>query len=64
MNAKASGSRLLVEATPSWQLEEADDPEDWDESFSFLKELDATLRCDVCYVSTLFSYDSKAEYRC
>ncbi|UZJ55291.1 hypothetical protein CBS101457_004611 [Exobasidium rhododendri] len=33
----------------AWNLDEADDPADWNETFSFLRELDASLRCELCY---------------
>jgi hypothetical protein len=35
----------------AWTLDEADDPADWSGSFSFLREMDSSLRCELCYVS-------------
>lgn len=32
-------------------FEGADDPNDWEDDYAFLKALDSSLRCEVCYVS-------------
>lgn len=34
----------------AWQLDDADDPADWTDAFAFLREMDASLRCELCYV--------------
>lgn len=39
----------------AWALSAADDPSDWGEEFHFLRNLDASLRCDLCYVGRLAS---------
>ena len=66
MNAKASSSRNVGQgaaaAAAAWNLDEADDPADWNESFRFLRDLDATLRCDLCYVRENNVYPSSSMY--
>lgn len=37
--------------TGAWDLVAADDPTDWRGDFAFLRSMDASLRCDLCYVS-------------
>ncbi|PWN45463.1 hypothetical protein IE81DRAFT_320226 [Ceraceosorus guamensis] len=44
--ASASAS---TSAAPRWDLNAADDPADWEDEFSYLKPLDAALRCELCF---------------
>lgn len=50
MNGKGKNTTRGVSAA-EWDLNEADDPADWNSTYSFLRGIDSSLRCDLCYVS-------------
>lgn len=43
----------MTASQAKWDLEEADDPTDWQDSFSFLRSLDSSLRCELCFVRSI-----------
>lgn len=60
MNGKGKTVSRAV-AVAEWQLDEADDPADWDNNHSFLRNIDASLRCELCYVSPCHGFKEKEQ---